>query len=150
MSATLEHGSIPSTIFSSIEQDLIRDEGWTAKPYKDSRGFLTIGIGHNLDSEGLCKEAISAQLRHDLAQAASTLDALLPSWRKSPEAVQRVLLNLAFNLGGKLRGWPIFLSQIERGEYRNAAANIRSNKVYCSQVGQRAERLAILLSNVVK
>ena len=134
---------------SSIERDLIRDEGVRDRVYKDSLGVSTIGVGHNLDASGLCHEAILAQLRYDLKETERVLDRLLPDWSTHPELVQRVMLNLAFNLGERLSRWPIFLFQIESRLYKRAAANLRANSVYTRQVDQRAERLAILLEKVV-
>lgn len=129
--------------------DLRRDEGVRDKPYKDSRGFLTIGVGHNLDAEGLCQEAIDAQLIYDINKKLRELDQKIPWWRDHPEDVQRVIVNLAFNLGvpGLLK-WPLFLLQIKTKLYKKAASNIRANRIYVSQVGQRAERLALLLEKV--
>jgi lysozyme len=138
-------------MITSLERELTRDEGKRSKPYRDSLGFLTIGIGHNLDAEGLCEEAIAAQFRYDLDKKVFTpLDARLPWWRELPEPVQRVIANLTFNLGivGLLK-WRIFLAQLKNGRYANAAANLRSNRIYTRQVGERAERLARLLDSVV-
>src|SRR4051812_19269491 len=88
-----------SSSLSAIEADLIRDEGIRDKVYKDTRGFSTIGVGHNLDAEGLCQEAIYAQLQHDIAAKERDLDIHLAWWRDHPEPVQRALVNLCFNLG---------------------------------------------------
>ena len=140
---------MPSTIISLIEQDLIRDEGWRDKPYQDTTGHLTIGVGHNLDASGLCDDAILAQLRFDLRRCEGELDRSLPWWRDHPPAVQRVFLNLWFNLGAKFLKWPLTLGHLQLKQYRNAARDIRTNSIYVKQVGRRAERLALLLESVV-
>jgi lysozyme len=132
-----------------IETDLIRDEGWRSRPYKDSLGYLTIGVGHNLTSEGLCDEAVMAQLKYDLqTKAIDPLNKFLPWWSEKPEPVQRVLLNLAFNLGGKLMKWTVTLGHLKENRFKEAAQDIRANHIYVSQVGPRAERLAKLLESV--
>lgn len=143
--------STSSLTYSSLEKDLIRDEGWKVRPYRDSRGLLTVGVGHNLDAQGLCEEAIVAQLRHDIRAVEDKLDVVMPWWKNKPEQVQRVLVNLGFNLGvdGLQNKWPLTVAHIKAGNYDLAAKAIRSNKVYTSQVGQRAERLAILLDSVL-
>lgn len=140
---------MPSTTISSIEADLIRDEGTRDKVYKDSRGFNTIGVGHNLDAEGLCQEAIYAQLQYDVKQKEKDLDAHLAWWREHPEPVQRVLLNLCFNLGiHSLLTFKATLLAIRVKQYSIAATHLLDS-LYAKQVGQRAVRLANLLRSIV-
>lgn len=131
-----------------LEADLKRDEGREPRPYKDSLGYLTIGYGHNLDSEGLCEEAMLVQLRHDIrTKALEPLDKAFPWWRNHPENVQRVLANLCFNMGiGKLRTFKNTLRLIEHRQYKAAAVELLKSK-YAKQVGQRAIRLSELLKN---
>lgn len=136
-------------MITSLQTDLILDEGVRTRPYKDSLGVLTIGIGHNLIDSGLCPEAITAQLTHDLNQASDNLHHLIPTWTELPFEAQRVLLNLSFNLGSRLAHWPIFLRQMEERNFAGAAANLRANTVYVKQVGERANRLASRLDSVV-
>ena len=139
------------TSFSeTIQADLIRDEGWRTTPYKDSKGLLTLGVGHNLVAEGLCREAILAQLDYDLrTKAIEPLDLHLPWWKDHPDLVRRVLINLAFNLGiGNLLKFKATLTAIQANQYPDAANHLR-NSLYAKQVGARAERLAKLLESVV-
>jgi lysozyme len=141
-------GSMISTsTFSDLKADLIRDEGYKDKPYKDSQGFLTIGVGHNLDAEGLCPAAILAQLEYDINKAEKRL--LRFSWYNNtlPSKVQRALLNLSFNLGDTLLDFHQTLSLIEHGEYSKAADQLMTNERYVKQVGKRAARIADLLRN---
>lgn len=139
-----------SNIYSPIENDLIRDEGLRSKPYRDTEGYLTIGVGHNLDAEGLCREAIIAQLRYDIrTKAVEPLDKHLSWWRSHPEPVQRVLMNMCFNLGiGGLLKFKETLALIESKNYTAAADRILTLK-YAKQVKSRANRLADLLRSVV-
>lgn len=144
---------MPSTSISSNDPELIanlrRDEGVKGRPYVDTAGHLTIGVGHNLDASPLCNEAIDAQLAHDLQEKVlRPLDQHCSWWREAPPGVQRVIANLCFNLGiNGLLGWPVTLGHLRRGLYKLAALDIRSNKRYVKQVGKRAERLAVELEN---
>jgi lysozyme len=129
-----------------LTQDLIRDEGIKSKPYKDTQGHLTVGVGHNLDAEGLCLAAISAQLDYDIhTKALAPLDTNCPWWRNLPEPAQRVLANLCFNMGwGTLSQFTRMLTALEQRDFKSAAAQLRAS-LYARQVGQRAERLAMAL-----
>jgi lysozyme len=133
---------------SQLEKDLIRDEGDKDKPYKDSEGHWTIGVGHNLDASGLCWEARLAQLRHDIECAQQDLDIHLGWWHHQPEPVQRVLVNMCFNLGiGGLLKFHETLALIHDARYNEAADRLLTLP-YAKQVGQRAWRLALLLRSV--
>ena len=130
--------------------DLKRDEGRKDRPYRDSRGILTIGYGHNLEAAPLCEAALQAQLDYDLTAHLADLDVALPWWRQQPEPVQRVIANLAYNIGeSKLIVWRRTLGAIKEGRYKDAAQEIRNNRIYVNQVGERAERLAKILESVV-
>jgi lysozyme len=134
-----------TSMISSLEADLTRDEGTRNRPYLDSRGFHTIGVGHNLDAEGLAPEAIAAQLRHDVLTKALPLYQALPWLQNAPEPVQRALLNMAFNIGiqGLLK-FKTTLALIEQGDYDLAADRILKLP-YAKQVGSRASRVASLI-----
>lgn len=128
--------------------DLIRDEGRRDRPYRDSKGILTIGYGHNLEAAPLCEAAIRAQLDFDIAAHLGDLDTALPWWRDQPEAVQRVIGNLGFNLGvGRLVMFKNTLKALREGRYTDAAQGLRTS-LYAKQVGARAERLAQLLESL--
>lgn len=146
---TTASNDLTASMTSSLAKDLIRDEGVRTKPYRDSRGFLTIGVGHNLDSEGLCQAAVDAQLDHDIRTKAYPLYQSLPWLVEHPEPVQRALLNMAFNVGvHKLLTFKETLELIRLKQYAVAADHIL-RLPYASQVGSRASRIADLLRSVV-
>lgn len=127
--------------FQMIET-LKRDEGLKLTPYKDSRGFLTIGIGHNLDAHGITKETAEFICLDDLAKHWKELVEALPWVKELDEPRQHVMLNMAFNLGvGGLLNFRNTLACIKEGEYANAAIMMLQSK-WADQVGQRAVRLA--------
>ncbi len=129
-----------------LRADLRRDEGVKAVPYRDTEGNWTIGVGHNLDNEGLCSAAINAQLDYDIhTKALLPLDEQLPWWRRHPEPVQRAMANLCFNLGiTKLLTFRTTISLIQSRQYEKAATNLLKT-LYARQVGARAQRIAQLL-----
>lgn len=131
-----------------LVKDLVRDEGFSPTPYRDSQGYLTIGVGHNLDAEGLCNEAIKCQLDYDIhTKAVAPLDTYLPWWRSQPQSVQLAMANLCFNLGiGKLLQFKTTLSLIQSGKYAQAGTNLMQT-LYAKQVGQRAVRVAELIKS---
>ena len=138
-----------STTISLLAADLERDEGRRGRPYKDSVGKLTIGVGHNLDAEPLCKEAIDAQLAFDIrTKVTEPLDRHFGWCREHPEDIQRALGNLIFNLGtAGLARFTITLGLIQARAYTAAARSLLSNKRYHAQIGKRLDRIASLIRN---
>lgn len=132
-----------------IEQ-LRLHEGERRKPYRDTVGKLTIGIGRNLDDKGLRRDEIEYLLSNDIADARADLDRYLPWWRGLDPVRQRVLIDMVFNMGagspgkGGLLSFVNTLSEIRRGNYGIAADMMLASK-WSQQVGRRAERLATMM-----
>lgn len=124
--------------------DLERDEGLRLKPYRDTVGKLTIGVGRNLDDVGISASEARILLLNDITSATADLDRNAPWWKNMPGPAQRALANMAFNMG-----WPTLslfksmLTALEKGRYHEAAAHALDSK-WARQVGKRAERIATL------
>jgi len=127
-----------------LKDDLVLDEGLRLKPYKDTVGKVTIGIGRNLDDVGITENEARYLLENDIGVAMSELDREAPWWRDLPEPAQRGLVNMCFNLGwprlSKFRG---MLGALEAGDYHSAAEEALDSR-WSAQVGDRARRIADL------
>lgn len=129
---------------SQLCLDLERDEDSRAKPYRDTVGKLSIGVGRNLDDVGLRPDEISLLLRNDIEVAAAELDKAFPWWRKMTDARQNALCNMCFNLGiTRLKGFKQTLALLQSGKYDEAAREVLVSK-WAGQVGARASRIAEL------
>ncbi len=122
--------------------ELERDEGLRLKPYTDTVGKLTIGIGRNLTDVGLRAAEARQLCATDVAEVEVALDRHVPWWRAMSDARQRALLNMGFNLGWpRLAQFRLTLGHLEAGRYAEAADEcLRST--WARQVGDRAERIA--------
>lgn len=146
-----------------LVKELRRDEGEKLIAYRDSLGYWTIGVGHLIDPvKGADPAPFGIDLRHgtaitrnqsemlllqDIKEKKAELDKKLAWWRNLTDARQRVILNMAFNLGvGGLLGFKNTLAAISVGDYEAAAANMLKSK-WAKQVGQRANRLATMMVN---
>ena len=126
----------------SFEEQLARHEGLRLKPYRDTVGKLTIGIGRNLDDVGISTEEAYYLCRNDVAKAAAGLLKALPWVTRLSPARHNVMLNMCFNLGLKgLLGFKTTLRAIEEGRYADAAAGMLASK-WAKQVKGRAVELA--------
>jgi lysozyme len=129
--------------FDQLQRDLRRDEGTRSHVYTDTVGRLTVGVGRNISDVGLSPDEIQLLLDNDCARAFAIASAF-PWFATLDEVRQRVVLNLAFNLGGKLLQFHDTLGAIARGAYVVAADHLQHSKWF-TQVGQRGPRLVAML-----
>lgn len=133
------------TLRSDLITDLKLDEGLRRKPYRDSVGKLTLGIGRNLDDVGISEAEAEYLLNNDIDRTIDDLNRLLPWWQQLDEPRRRVLLNMGFNLGVTgLAKFTQTLAAVREGRYSDAAALMLRSK-WAGQVGDRARRLAELM-----
>jgi len=126
---------------TTLLTELKRDEGVRLKPYLDTVGKITIGIGRNLTDVGLSQSECEILLHNDIEQTLTWLDRNLPWWKTLDAVRQRVLINMTFNLSGKLLTFGHTLTAMQHGDYAAAAKEMLNSK-WANQVGQRAQRLA--------
>jgi lysozyme len=131
--------------YNRLIEQLKLHEGVRDRPYKDSVGKLTIGVGRNLTDKGLKPKEIEYLLMNDIMDCIDDLNKYLPWWRQLNEVRQRVLMDMCFNLGiGGLLGFKNTLAFIQSGDYEQASQNMLSSK-WASQVGQRSRRLSEMI-----
>ena len=126
-------------------QQLRRHEGERLKPYRCTAGKLTIGVGRNLDDRGITAEESAYLLNNDIDKAWSDLKERIPWMTGLNDVRQRVLLDMAFNLGiDGLMKFKNTLATIQLGQY-DKASNMMLNTLWAKQVGARARRLAKMM-----
>lgn len=134
---------------AALRRELRRDEALRLVAYLCSAGKLTIGYGHTDGVRGgdtCTQEQAERWLDQDIEIAAAGLDRALPWWRSLSDARQRVLLNMSFNLGlPRLLGFKRMLYALSIGDYPGAAVEALNSK-WAGQVGNRATRLADMIS----
>lgn len=121
-------------------------EGERLKPYRDTVGKLTIGIGRNLDDRGISSGESAYLLANDIQGVEIEVQRSLPWVARLDEVRQRVLVDMAFNMGiVGLLNFKRTLAAIEAGQYQQAATMMLDSK-WAKQVGQRAERLSRMMA----
>lgn len=143
---------------------LPRTEGRRLKPYKDTAGKWTVGVGHNINDNGLparcvvsiietgqlTDELVSNLLSEDIDKVLIDCKAI-PFFKTLDPVRQSVLADMVFNMGiGKVLGFVNTLGCMQRSEWDAAATNMLKSK-WAEQVGNRAIELAgILRSGQIK
>ncbi len=127
---------------TELENQLIRHEGKRLKPYKDTVGKLTIGVGRNLDDVGISEDEVLYLLHSDIDKATQQVAKWLPWTDKLDRVRCEVLINMTFNMGiAGLLQFKNMLSFLEQRNYERAAQEMLNSK-WAIQVGQRGYELS--------
>jgi len=152
MAVIIEQGPFSSTnmkqevqVMSEISQTLvdmlIRHEGLRLKPYTDTVGKMTVGVGRNLTDVGISKQEAMYLLHDDIQRVQAEL-AQQPWFSGLNEARQMALTDMAFNLGLQgLLGFKKAIEALQGGDFQAAATEMLNSK-WAGQVGARAQELA--------
>ena len=134
-----------------LREELTQDEGCVYKIYNDHLGYATFGIGHLvLESDPeidlpidapVSKERVIECFEKDIDGVFNDLDRNLSWWVSLSEDHQRVIANMAFNLGiNRLKKFKKFLAALQESDFETAAKEMIDSR-WAEQVGPRATRL---------
>jgi len=129
-----------SKLINSIKEG----EGFRSKPYRCTAGKLSIGYGRNLDDGGISRDEAETLLKNDVREAIKLLDRNMPGWKEHPLDVQRVLIEMAFNLWNRLFGFKKMYAALKEKNYYKASLEM-TDSLWARQVGDRAKRLTTLM-----
>lgn len=143
-----------------IRRILVEHEGYKYKPYKDTKGLWTIGIGHNLEahpikgkslpflqSKGLTGKEIDILFEEDLARAEKDAKTLIPSLDTLLPEYKAVIVSLSFQLGfTKFSQFKKAIAAANKGDWKTFRAELKDSLWY-KQVTRRADSLLAMISD---
>jgi lysozyme len=123
---------------------LVRHEGLRLKPYTDTVGKLTIGVGRNLDDVGISEAEAMLLLSNDISIARTDAEKFV--WFHKLDSVrQDVIIDMIFNLGlPRFLGFKNMLHAVEMANWEEVVAQMLDSK-WAKQVGKRADELAQMM-----
>lgn len=136
------------------------EEGYRNRAYKDTRGFVTFGYGHNLDAKPLtmeqfnlvlddAKEGAERILYDDMMEHVIAIENRLPWLSNAPKNVQIAVFDMGFNMGvDGLMSFKNTLRHLKNREYDKAINGIK-NSLYARQVPNRASRNISLIKSAL-
>lgn len=133
-------------MLQNLRSMIERHEGRRKKPYRDSAGKWTVGVGHNLeaDDKPLSDRVVDLMLDDDIAYAQT--DAKTFPWFAGLDSVrQDVIVDMIFNMG--LITFSTFrntIALIAAGDYTKAA-DYMLQSLWARQVGPRAIELSKMM-----
>ena len=134
-------------LYSLVKPMLERHEGRKSKLYQCTAGKVSIGVGHNIEDNGLPDTIIDALLRYDIGVAETDCIRLFGdiTWAKFNTNRKAALIDWMFNLGFERAGtFKDTLRALRLGNYTDAADHMR-NSVWAQQVGQRAVEITKII-----
>lgn len=122
---------------AALRDQLTLHEGLRLKPYRDTKGILTIGIGRNLEDRGITPDEAAILLDNDISDTIRALSRAIP-WFDSLDVVrQRALVDMGFNLGvAGLLKFRKMLAALARKDYIDASQEALDSK-WAKDVGPR-------------
>ena len=126
---------------AQLIEELKRDEGVELRPYKCSAGFLTLGVGRNIEERGITMDESDYLLANDITICEEEAARVFKWYDTLSDVRQRVILNMVFNLGlTKLLNFKKFLAAMEAEDWEEAGKQMLDSR-WAKQVGNRADRL---------
>ncbi len=120
-------------------------EGVEKFPYKCTAGYLTIGVGRNIEERGLLDDEIDFLLDNDINIAIDEVAATYDWFFDLSEVRQRVIIDMVFNLGlPRFAQFKNMIAAIEAEDYMQASNEMMDSR-WAQQVGLRASRLAEMM-----
>jgi lysozyme len=128
-----------------LRERIIKHEGIRLKPYRDSLGYLTIGIGRCLDKKGISQTEANILLLNDINDSLEAVRQNISFYNDLDDLRQEILVEMCFQMGtGGLLGFKKFLKHLKDGEYDKASKEmLRSDWAF--QTPNRAQELADIM-----
>jgi lysozyme len=128
-----------------LAKQLRSDEGCVLYAYKDTLGYLTLGVGRLIDNrKGGCisEDEAMYMLGNDIERVIGEVNKALPWVKGLNDARQGALYNMAFQLGtGGLLGFTQTLAAI-RDEHFDHAADMMLQSKWAEQTPGRAKKMS--------
>lgn len=120
----------------------MRHEGFTPKPAPDARGSEVLGYGWNLTFQPMTEPQAQWMLEQHLHARAAEIQKAWPPFASQPGSVQRVLLEMAYQLGvAGLLMFTKMLHCLAIGDRSGAAREVRHSTL-ATQTPSRANDYA--------
>jgi len=123
----------------NIKDFIIKHEGLKLKPYTCPAGKLTIGVGRNIEDNGISEDEAMILLENDIKRCEAELVDIFTEFYTYPENVQIALIDMIFNLGKtRFLQFKKMIQAIKDKDFLKASKEARNSR-WCGQVGNRCD-----------
>lgn len=121
------------------------EEGTRLRMYKCSENKWTVGVGHNIEDNGISPAVSDLMLEEDLEVSIADAISLVSDFSGLPDNVKIVLVDMAFQMGkGSLSGFKKMIQAVDIEAFDVAAIELLDS-LYARQTPARANRNAELM-----
>ena len=129
----------------TLRDQLLADEGFRRKVYRCTGGYLTIGVGRNVEGKGLTREEAEFLLDNDIRECVKSLLSRY-DWFYNLQRYHKVraeaIINMRFQLGaGGFRAFKNTRKALSTYKWEEAARQMLDS-AWAKQTPRRARRLA--------
>lgn len=135
-------------IVKTIEDFLKPQEGLKFKPYKDTRGYWTIGYGHKMTQQEIATikqitlEQSEALFKKDIEKATELTQNNFAFFSSLSDCRKAILISMVFNMGMEgVKGFHNFLRFASENKPWDAAREMVDSN-WSKEVGDRTKKLA--------
>jgi lysozyme len=118
---------------------LKRHEGLRLLPYRDTRGVLTIGYGHNL-AEPIAPDVAELQLKRDIEAVAHQVGGIVgdAAWSQLTPARHAALIDMGFMGPAKLARFEKMIAAVRSGAWEKARDEVLDSQWAVEVKAERA------------
>jgi lysozyme len=126
-------------MIDKVKDFIIKHEGVSLKPYYCPAGKLTIGVGRNLQDNGINYDEVVYLLENDIDRCIRELKTIFKDFDELPENIQIALIDMIFNLGKtRFLKFKKMTQAIKDKDFKKASEEAK-NSHWCGQVGKRCD-----------
>jgi len=109
------------------------------KPYYCPAGKLSIGVGRNIEDNGISEDEAMYMLNNDIFRCIEELETIFDDFSELPENIQIALIDMIFNLGKtRFLKFKKMIQAIKDKDFKKASEEAK-NSHWCGQVGKRCD-----------
>ena len=126
-------------MIDKLKDFIIKHEGLSLKPYYCPAGKLTIGVGRNIEDNGINYDEAMFLLDNDIGRCIRELKEIFKDFDKLPENIQTALIDMIFNLGKtRFLQFQNLIQAVKNKNFQKAGEEAKNSK-WCEQVGKRCD-----------
>lgn len=130
-----------------LQETLTKHEGCKLELYRCTSNKLTIGIGRNIEDNGISMNTAKQMLVEDIGNCIEDLQRNVIFFNEMPEVVKEALVNMVFNMGiTRFLQFKNTLRYLKEKKYKKAGDECLNSR-WAQQVGYRALEVAQQIKN---